>query len=193
MNLSFSTKIEGKPTYFIDKIWDGLREHEIFERHERHKYSMKHWDLFGMGWSRNYGDTHYKSKIHTMREDPTDRWKVGSKIHFVINNRSKDRFQFAPVLEVTRIDYIEIEWVSFIELDFPIITISGNLCYQRWHDGTPYKLGRTERQSPGGKKAYFELLDTLAKNDGFECREDFLAYFKNGFKGKLIHWTDYKY
>ena len=37
----------------------------------------------------------------------------------------------------------------------------------------------------------------VAKNDGFDCVEDFFEWFaikeKEVFKGKIIHWTDRKY
>lgn len=34
-------------------------------------------------------------KIHTLREDPHDRWKVGRTIHHVVGNRTSQRRQFA--------------------------------------------------------------------------------------------------
>src|SRR5699024_11014489 len=49
-------------------------------------------------------------KIHTIRHDGKNRWKTGNKIHMVINNRTKDRFQFAPVLECKSVQKIEIKY-----------------------------------------------------------------------------------
>ena len=36
-------------------------------------------------------------------------------------------------------------------------------------------------------------LCALASRDGFDNVFDFLAWFPTGFKGKIIHWTDFKY
>jgi len=36
-------------------------------------------------------------------------------------------------------------------------------------------------------------INHLAKNDGFEGIEDFFKWFNEDFKGKIIHWTNYKY
>ncbi|OXA76380.1 hypothetical protein B0A58_07345 [Flavobacterium branchiophilum NBRC 15030 = ATCC 35035] len=47
-------------------------------------------------------------KIHTIREDKNDRWKVGNKIDFFINARQKNMFRFAPVLPVVNTQKIEI-------------------------------------------------------------------------------------
>ena len=36
-------------------------------------------------------------------------------------------------------------------------------------------------------------IPNLAQNDGFDCEEEFFAYFNKAYTGKIIHWTDYKY
>lgn len=33
----------------------------------------------------------------------------------------------------------------------------------------------------------------LIINDGFESRQAFIDFFKPGFNGKIIHWTEYRY
>src|SRR5699024_2081987 len=48
-------------------------------------------------------------KIHTIRHDEKDRWKPGMKIHPIINNRTKNRFQFAPVVECQSVQKIKIK------------------------------------------------------------------------------------
>ena len=53
-----------------------------------------------------------KPKKHTIRKDEKDRWKVGNDIHFVINNRTKNRFQFAPITKVKSIQIIKIKLLN---------------------------------------------------------------------------------
>jgi len=58
----------------------------------------------------------YCPKVHTIRKDKKNRWKAGCNIHFVINNRTPNRFQFAPVLPVVATQHIVIQekkvWVD---------------------------------------------------------------------------------
>ena len=118
MTLAFRTHIDGKPTYFMDKIWHSFPK-EIFTD-DNFGYDMKHFKIFGnMMWQL----TENRPKKHTIREDKKNRWKVGNNIHFVINNRTKKRFQFAPVIPVTCIQQINIDYKNSNNT-YPIITIS---------------------------------------------------------------------
>ena len=36
-------------------------------------------------------------------------------------------------------------------------------------------------------------MQSLAWNDGFANLAEFLMWFRDGFVGKIIHWTDFKY
>ena len=116
----------------------------------------------------------FKPKLHTIREDKTDRWKVGMKIDFFINVRKKDMFRFAPVLTVVSVQEV---YMSYRSND--LIQISVN-----------------ERELFG----FNERLE-FAQNDGFDTWEDFFNYFypqikatpNNFLKMKLIHWTDKQY
>lgn len=159
MTLSFSTQIDGKPTYFIEKIWSGIHENHLSSNSEGLFYSDM-GKIFD-----NYSTL--APKIHTIRADKKDRWKVGNKIHFVINNRTKNRFQFAPVIPVKSIQKIEIVyWMGCG--DYPSVVV-------------------------GGQTLKNSEVETLAKNDGFDSVEDFFAWFNSDFKGKIIHWTDFRY
>lgn len=158
MVLSFSTKIDGKPSFFVEKIIKKM----IVEREladillSKSSYSID-------------DDAILKCypKIHTIRTDKKDRWKVGNKIHFVINNRTKNRLQFAPVIPVKFIQEIEITyWMGCG--DYPAVTIDGQSLKNR-------------------------EVEILAQNDGFDSVEDFFKYFDSDFTGKIIHWTDYSY
>lgn len=171
MTLSFTQKINGKPTYFTEKIWtalihlndelkDGLKKYE--------EYRQQHVDKFGKDFGYNWLEIF--PKIHTIRRDEPDRWKKGSIIHFVINNRSPERFQFAP--EITCISTQTIE-IKHPEIDFP-----GLKGFQVIVDGK--NLSREE-------------IEKIAVNDGFDEVVDFVNYFKEDFTGKLIHWTNHQY
>lgn len=173
MNLGFTTKIGDEPNYFIWKIWIGF-DHLDTVNHsvEFVRYNIRHLQKLRTSFDFRYEPV--KAKIHTIREDKNNRWKVGRLIHFVINNRTKNRFQFAPVIPVTCIQQIIIDY-SISDSKYPWICIDG-----KYH-------------TPANNFEYFVQLDTLAKNDGFYTLEDFLKYFDKDFEGKIIHWTNFKY
>lgn len=174
MILSFSTKINGKPTYFIDKIWIGLCL----------KHVINAWDLKPIfdDYRTKFGKSldqlkrplpdNYFGKIHTIRKDEKQRWKPGKEIHFYINNRTKEAFQFAPVTKVMRVQRIFMTFLPQCGLGF--------------------------RVSINGRELEGYEVEELAINDGFEAVEDFEDYFikqmeNDEFSGKIIHWTDFKY
>ena len=173
MILPFSTQLNGKPTYFIEKIITGLAFKKLIsfdEANERiqdtliQKYN-KQGEL--VNFFIKLDRTRILSpKIHTIREDKTDRWKPGTKIDFFINCRQPNMFRFAPVLPVVSVQKIEIKFFEY--LNDVEIRIDG-------------KLNTTEQNQE------------LAWNDGFENLLMFLMYFNEDFTGKIIHWTDKKY
>lgn len=164
MNLAFSTKFDnGDPTFFVEKIWESI-------------YTQKagNQELLNGCYDRGFtgvmkNGQHYP-KIHTIRQDKKNRWKEGNKIHFVINNRTPQRYQFAPVVLCERIQQIRMT------VDGPFFHIA--------IDGKPLDMDQKRM---------------LAMNDGFNLYRDFLSWFrprveKDGpFVGKLIHWTGFKY
>lgn len=179
MILPFSTQLNGKPTYFVESIWEGLLRNVFDEDKEYQEYLRLHKKKFGIYWDW-FPEDHKRleyPKIHTIREDKKNRWKSGNEIHFYINNRSKKAFQFAPVIPVVSIQEFEINYVPTGKyLDFrPIVFIDKIFFY---HD-----LITSDNS---------KMLQ-LAQNDGFDTIEDFFAYFNEDFKGKIIHWTDFKY
>jgi len=101
-------------------------------------------------------------KTHTIREDKTNRWKVGMKIHFWSGNPrnvKKHPYQFAlgSVAEVLPIEiYPSQDKIKIREIITEI-----------------------------------KLLNFIAINDGFLNWEDMKKWFKSDFKGKLIIW-DYQ-
>jgi hypothetical protein len=156
MNLGFSQKFKnGDATHFVAKIWNCLMLSEKYEEYA--------------GWFLDQTaqipmNETLKPKLHTIREDKTDRWSAGKLIHFIINNRQPNRFQFAPVIPVVTTQEINI-----------------------W----PNPSGVTV-QIDGLYQSRYEI-ETLAINDGFDSYEAFAAYFNQPFSGKIIHWTNLKY
>jgi hypothetical protein len=89
-------------------------------------------------------------------------------IHFVIKNRTPQRYQFAPVLKVRAIQKIEIEWIVGTK---PVVVIDGAHFYNPIV-GIDHGMLH------------------LAINDGFDSIEHFFQYFRTDFTGIIIHWTD---
>lgn len=179
MNLSFTTKINGMPNYFIEKIWLGLIQYQYSTYTECNKFQKAHIDKFMEYWDSDKEANlinRQLPKIHTIREDENDLWCPGMKIHFVVNSRSKNRFQFAPVLQVVSVQRILI--VSEV------------------YNGT-----RWNYVIIGGEMLPYVDIERLALNDGFNNVKEFFKYFckyddptsKVEFCGKIIHWTNTKY
>jgi len=109
-------------------------------------------------------------KIHTIREDKPNRWKPGMSIQMCYRGKNYsvlDEFNKGlPHLQrCIGIQDIEINTTG----KHAIIRIDGR------------QIGLAEH-----------LL--LAKNDGFEDVHEFYRWFKMvEFKGKLIHWGDFRY
>ena len=176
MTLSFLQHINGEPTYFPEKIWSGLRHLEVgseLANYLRSRYSCEKSIL------------DFEPKLHTIRKDEKDRWKVGAKIHMVINNRTKDRLQFAPVLEVKSMQKIKIAR-----------SVKGNHTEVAVYiDDKQFGTATFLADSP---MSYSDELRVLAFNDGFDAlnstlKLSFFQWFSEDFEGKIIHWTELKY
>lgn len=173
MILPFSTQLNGKPTFFVEKIWKGIRDNsnEIIEHYE---YD---WDYKRKQETRLFQWTIFeklKPKIHTIREDKNNRWKPGVLIDFYINCRQPNMFRFAPR-------------ISVISTQDVVMTFGS--------DGYILLFIDNRQISDHNEKLLF------AKNDGFDTWEDFVNYFypqiledrDKCIVRKLIHWTDKRY
>lgn len=121
-------------------------------------------------------------KHRTIREDAKNLWKPGRKIHMVVFNRTKNRFQFAPVLQVKAVQYIRILWSydEELKMNTPCLYLgekSDHSDLMPWYYPT---YGEKE-------------MNQLALNDGFENTKQFYQWFNSDFTGKIIHWTKLKY
>jgi len=175
MILSFSQKFPwGDKTYFIEKIWSS--DADFYKDGERAVFFIQYLDRFKKSWDTEVEAS--KPKMHTIRADSKNRWKEGNKIHFLINNRSKNSFQFAPVVECTGVQDIIIEKDAGESFMVNIPDENGS----RWLE--------------------YDEIDLLAINDGFDELGDFFRFFDethfkkyntNVFEGKIIHWTNLRY
>lgn len=164
MTLAFSTQwpermgaLANQPNFFVSKTWasiiKSINEMPVQELIKTFQ------ELDGLTRNRIYT---VKPKKHTIRAG--HRWHAGMKINPVINNRTKDRFQFTPVIECKCVQDIEIKWAHSLVW----VYVDGD----RINEAT---------------------ARSLAFNDGFDSMEDFFAYFNTDFKGQIIHWTDLRY
>ena len=112
-------------------------------------------------------------KKHSLRLDPTGRWKLGMKINHCTGLRTKayDCFKFDRVLSLQDL----------------ILTIKdeGNGCYAVTFVVDNRQLKPKE-------------ISEFCKNDGFDTAAEFCKYFlKDNYcvslNLKIIHWTDLKY
>lgn len=180
MTLSFSQTINGKPTHFIARIWEGFfrEDPQPFNCDLLHNlYGDQHIFAFGQDWE--IPDYRFeKGKIHTLRDDLKKRWRRGVMIDYVINNRQTTRFVFAPKLPVISIQEVAIEWrgerVVFVTID------KNCYCCVLTHD----------RKSV---EKCDKMIELLAHQDGFDTVPDFFAYFNESKKLRLIHWTKFRY
>lgn len=157
MTLSFSRKIGNWPTEFPEKIIEGLEKSQLISKDQSAQFRS---DLFNKHPLKTDLPFIIGCKLHTIRLDPKNRWKVGTKIHFVINNRQKNRYQFAPVFEVKHIYDI---------------TINPN---------TRRIFLNSKELDPDTQN------DLINNDGFYGCHNAFWSYFNELFTGKLIQWVD---
>lgn len=99
MTLGFSLEINGRPTYFPEKIIVSMGL-------PIEKYQIGYLN------SITFKGSDFKKfknpKLHTIRTDEKRRWKAGMDIHAVIHNRTPKRLQFLPTFKCTGVQEISI-------------------------------------------------------------------------------------
>ena len=159
MNLGYKQHFPwGEPTRFREKIIKGIYPYSIYNNIDLHP------------------------KIHTIREDPHNRWKPGNIIHHAYGVRTKNYDCFDEG-ECKSVQEIEIKEYFIDENDF----VSHS--YTLINKGVP----RIFRVFIDSKMLSEDEIDILARNDGFDSTKDFFRWFNKPFKGKIIHWTNLKY
>jgi len=168
----------GGETLFMEKILKGYPFQDSDIRDEwlgadgtinYHLGDSLKWDVFS--------NPDLEPKVHTFRSDSKDRWKEGNLIHPAINNRTPQRFQFAPTIKCTGVQKIQIDHAP----GFVQVFIDGAWFGDAFHHGLDDIYNITND------------LETLAINDGFDSVEQFFQWFDKDFSGKIIHWTDLRY
>lgn len=196
MTLGFRTKwqienmpihMADKPTYFVEKVWASL----IYQTPEINisdyeNYTDSFYQRFNLEFS-GYKNFFIDPKHHTIREDKKNLWKAGNNIHFVINNRTPNRFQFAPIVKCMSTQRIEIIHSCYINGIGEVIKDFNKKNVVVKIDGCIY-CGFGDDMF-----GFQNEMKFLAINDGFDSVEDFFAWFNKDFTGKIIHWTDLKY
>ena len=172
--LNFKTEFPwGEPTYFVPKIWRALREingmHDEYLEYSAQAVITENDDILSAFFPIKDFDK-ITRKIHTIRKDEKNLWYPGRKFHMVIFNRTKKRFQFAPVLEC-----VSVQKICIIR-NFLINKI------------------KVIRVFVDHKELDFYERRRLSYNDGFNSINDFFRFFdQKDFTGKIIHWTDFLY
>jgi hypothetical protein len=169
MTLPFKTEFPwGEKTLFIYKIWMSIIANNEGYADKYSHYRDEHFKKFDTVWDMPYREldgSMIKPKHHTIRHDNANLWSTpGRIIHPVINNRTKNRFQFTPEIPVKSTQHIEIKYIN------------KTLC-----------IGIDDKELPIAR------WDELAMNDGFNPTITFLMWFRKNFEGTIIHWTNLKY
>ncbi|WP_338813453.1 hypothetical protein V9L05_18885 [Bernardetia sp. Wsw4-3y2] len=208
MTLPFSTHWADKtPNYFVGKIWcsilKGLCDNKTQELRKK-LYEQSYFTLSGKYIERTIKEhqndffghfgieidypTDLHPKLHTLREDKKDRWQAGKKIHPVIHNRTKNRFQFAPTMECKGIQRVTI--INFF--------VAGYFKREVYIDSKLFYILYSQYPAKTFLKDVNEKMLQFVKNDGFGDIDSFFKFFfPKGSEGtkelKLIHWTDLTY
>lgn len=180
MTLAFSTELKGQPTHFVEKIWEGLLNAKL----ELCLWDISNYVFQAPNQLGAYVLGTFHPKLHTIRKDEKKRWKEGRDIHMVINNRTPNRFQFAPVVKCVSTQEILIKYSPTLnrggrKFNKAIVWIDDGASECLWIDGEIKNCAVT--------------IEQLALNDGFDSVYDFFEYFSEDFTGKIIHWTNLKY
>lgn len=167
----WATKDSPAPTNFREKILAGVRS----------QICDWSYDGFPMVHKNNGGIYCGSPKIHTMREDPYNRWKAGRKIEMVYRGAGYkiiDHFNKGiPELEVcTGVQKIKL-WLT------------GSLG-EVGDNGKREQIIRIHAIVDGKR---IDNPERIIPNDGFEDIIQFNRWFTKPWEGKIIHWTDYRY
>ncbi len=117
---------------------------------------------------------HAGIKVHTMREDVHNRWKVGMPMQMATGVRTKQYNCFKEGV-CKHIQSVEIKWKTMNKG-----TAGECKAVQVFIDGKD----RTNDS---------DAIDMLVACDGFDSRKEFFEWFNESKTYRLIHWTDLEY
>jgi hypothetical protein len=115
-------------------------------------------------------------KVHTIRDDKHNRWKVGNSIQFWLGNPRNTRaankpYQFGTGI-VSRVDVIRMDFANLEDWQNDVVHIGENI-----------KLKSQQE------------LDALSVNDGFQNWAQMKQWFVNPdgvYVGKIIFWDKFQ-
>lgn len=165
MKLQFSTHINGKPTYFVERIHSGLIMNELMDGFEA--------ELTHKGFNIDaFAEKHMK--LHTLRNDEDNVWQRGVPIEFMVNDQNMNSFQFAPVLPVVNVQEV---FMTYAHSDLIQISIDGRELFSY------------------SERLQFALNDGFDSWEDFfkYFYPKIQASPKKCYKLKLIHWTNLRY
>jgi len=187
MTLGFKQKFPwGEPTNFREKILAGAG---YVWATMMYPQTNGNPPIVGESYAAK-GPQLYNPKIHTMRADPTNRWKAGRKIEMVYRGAGYkiiDHFNKGiPELEVcTGVQKVKISCIvpppskknplSDPETYWPKIEVDGRV------------IGYTDDLTDKDEVLKF------VQNDGFESITQFVMWFNKPWEGKIIHFTNFRY
>lgn len=115
-------------------------------------------------------------KVHTIRDDKHDRWKVGNKIHFWLGNPRNTRGKTKPyqfgVGQVSRVESIRMDFAIPEDWQQDIVYIGDDIVLKSNDE-----------------------LNALAENDGFNNWDEMKHWFVNAdmqYFGKIIFWKNFE-
>lgn len=186
--VDFATYLQGKPSLFPDKIW--AFKFRYCSPHRYRDFEAKYanrFDPYGfISWNK------LNPKIHTIRKDVSDKLKKGDVIRPVINLNTPQEFQFATNIEIKGIQSIEINYDRKKDLQ-PIITIDGKSIKPIGCETPVRKNNRLYADELKAAQEYDDFFSDFYLNCGFDHAEDFIRFFPENYKGKIIHFTNFKY
>lgn len=132
------------------------------------------------------------TKIHTIREDKPKRWKAGNNIHAATGVRTKqfNCFFTGKCISTQKIeirhfkDHVSLFLYSYGNEESEDLSTNSIKEFCRYNKVRGrYEMGWTQS----------DLIERIAKNDGFKDLESFFKWFDRDFEGIIIHWTDLTY
>lgn len=149
-------------------------EPTLFEEKLTLKKTWETKDMYVI--SNGYPD--FEPKIHTIRKDLAGRWRAGRSVQGFYNSRTKNMRKIfdGHCYSTQSIEIIhEPNYCEQIG-SYPVVLV-------QWKDVEHPCLRQLD---------IFEI-EKLAINDGFKDTKQFFKWFSEDFKGKIIHFTDFKY
>jgi hypothetical protein len=214
MTVPFQTTINGRPNYFIDKIWESIFRNDLIPNadEELTKYLNERTTRGDINWDFAPEDRERLIDLNEYMPHMRGQLTKGmftqmnienpylnlhfTKIHTIRrSNRYKVGINLHPVINnrtKRRFQFCPtLKVVSTQTIEVKWIVMDNQL--------TRCEVFVDEKYMGQGLFKNCRMVSVtcalyhLIKADGFEYLEDFFDFFHEDFKGEIIHWTDWKY